>query len=230
MKQHGPSFRGAIFCGWISRGFVIECFETRVPAEKARLLNYPQTPCAALFFPRYNSTMFSDPEKNLAQLGLAEGMKVADLGAGTGYYAIVAGRKVGTSGRVYAVEVQKDLLDRLKSNAENEKVHNIEVVWGAIDVIGGTKLRENMIDRVVLANTLFQIDQNDRDGLVLETKRILKSGGKVMVIDWLPGSPLSPKNCIPKTIVENLFNKSGFALEKSFDAGDHHYGLVFARN
>jgi ubiquinone/menaquinone biosynthesis C-methylase UbiE len=174
--------------------------------------------------------MFSDPDKNLAQLGLAEGMKVADLGAGTGYYSIVAGRRVGNSGRIYAVEVQKDLLDRLKSNATNEKVHNVEVVWGSIDTIGGTKLREGLIDRAILANTLFQIEQKDRDNLALEIKRILKPTGKLLVVDWLPGSPLSPKNCLPRIIAENLFNKNGFAIEKTFTAGDHHYGLVFVRN
>src|ERR1039458_2471493 len=116
--------------------------------EKRRLLTniktYPLSPNAHphAIFPRYNGTMFSDPDKNLAQLGLAEGMKVADLGAGTGYYSIVAGRHLGNGGRIYAVEVQKDLLDRLKSNATNEQVRNIEVIWGSIDTIGGTKLRE----------------------------------------------------------------------------------------
>lgn len=174
--------------------------------------------------------MFSDPDKNLAQLGLAEGMKVADLGAGTGYYSIVAGRRVGNGGRIYAVEVQKDLLDRLKSNATNEQVRNIEVIWGSIDTIGGTKLREGLIDRAILANTLFQIEQKDRDNLALEIKRILKVGGKLLVVDWLPGSPLSPKNCLPRMIAENLFNKNGFTMEKAFNAGDHHYGLVFIRN
>jgi len=174
--------------------------------------------------------MFSDPDKNLAQLGLSEGMKVADLGAGTGYYSIAAGRRVGNGGRIYAVEVQKDLLGRLASNATAEKVHNVEVVWGSIDTIGGTKLHDGIIDRVILANTLFQIEQADRDGLALEIKRILKPGGKLLLVDWLPGSPLSPKNCVPRIIAENLFNKNGFALEKAFTAGDHHYGLVFARS
>ncbi len=174
--------------------------------------------------------MFSDPDKNLAQLGLVEGMKIADLGAGAGYYSIAAGRRVGTSGRVYAVEVQKDLLGLIKSSASAGKVHNIEAIWGSIDTIGGTKLREGLVDRAVLANTLFQIEQKDRDNLALEIKRILKPSGKLLVVDWLPGSPLSPKNCLARSVAEDLFNKSGFALEKTFTAGDHHYGLVFVRN
>jgi len=156
-------------------------------------------------------------------------MKVADLGAGTGYYAIAAGRRVGGSGRVYAVEVQKDLLGRLASNAAAQNVRNIEVVHGIIDKIGGTKLRDGMIDRAILSNTLFQIEEKDRDNLALEIKRIVKPGGKLLVVDWLPGSPIGPKTCVPRVVAENLFNKNGFILEKSFTAGDHHYGLVFQR-
>ena len=87
-----------------------------------------------------------------------------------------------------------------------------------------------MADRAVLANTLFEIEEQNRDSLALEAKRVMKPGGKILVVDWLPGSPLSPKNCIPRMSVENLFSKNGFSLEKNFSAGDHHYGLVFSRN
>jgi ubiquinone/menaquinone biosynthesis C-methylase UbiE len=173
--------------------------------------------------------MFSDPDKNLAQLGLGDAMKVADLGAGTGYYSIVAARRVGGAGRVYAVEAQRDLLDRLKSNAAAEKIRTVEVIHGVIDSIGGTKLREGAADRAILANTLFQIEPIHRDALALEAKRILKPGGKLLLVDWLPGSALGPKNCVPRVSAENLFNKAGFDLEKSFAAGDHHYGLVFSK-
>jgi ubiquinone/menaquinone biosynthesis C-methylase UbiE len=174
--------------------------------------------------------MFSDPDKNLAQLGLGEGMKLADLGAGTGFYSIAAARRVGTTGRVYAVDVQGDLLQRLKSNAAAEKVHNIEVVRGAIDAIGGTKLRDGLADRAVVANTLFQVEEKDRDSMALEAKRILKAGGKILVVDWLPGSPLGPRDSVPRAAAEALFSRNGFALDKAFSAGDHHYGLVFSRN
>lgn len=174
--------------------------------------------------------MFSDPDKNLAQLGLGEGMKVADLGAGTGFYSIAAARRVGSTGHIYAVEVQKDLLGPLRTAAATAKVHNVETIWGNIERLGGTKLKDGLVDRVVLASVLFQVPEAERDNLALEAKRILKPKGKLLVIDWLPGSPLSPKNCLPRTIAENLFQKNGFAVDKRFDAGDHHYGLVFVRN
>lgn len=173
--------------------------------------------------------MFSDPQKNIALLDIQDGMKVVDIGAGTGFYSIEAAKKVGSRGMVYAVDVQKDLLDRLKNSAGLVGLHNIETVWGNAEKIGGTKLREGIADRVILSNVLFQIEESDRDNLVLELKRLLKAGGKLMVIDWTAGSALGPRTLVPGMVAETLFTKAGFNLENSFDAGDHHYGLIFKR-
>ncbi len=176
---------------------------------------------------RYNTSMFSEPASNLAKLGLHDGMKVVDLGAGSGFYSIEASRLVGSSGRVYAVDVQKDLLERLRSHAGSQGVRNIEVVWGNVEKIGGTKLREAIADRVIASNVLFQIEKPD--DFCLEIKRILKPGGKVLLVDWSESTPLTPQNVVPFIKAQTLFEKSGFKLEQSFNAGDHHYGMVFIR-
>jgi ubiquinone/menaquinone biosynthesis C-methylase UbiE len=171
--------------------------------------------------------MFSDPDINLSKLGLTDGMKIVDLGAGSGFYTIAAARIIGASGRVYAVDVQKDLLERIRTNGATEGLRNIEVVWGNAEKIGGTKLREAIADRVVASNILFQIEKPDE--FALEIKRLLKPGGKVMVIDWSETSAIGPKTVFPSMKAQTLFEKSGFKLEQSFGAGDHHYGLVFIR-
>ncbi len=173
--------------------------------------------------------MFSDPVKNIAQFDIQDGMKVVDIGAGSGFYAIEAGKKAGVRGMVYAVDVQRELLDKLKNSASLVGIRNIETVWGNAEKIGGTKLREAISDRTILSNVLFQIEALDRDNLVLELKRITRSGGRLMVIDWQSASALSPKTLVPAMMAEALFAKAGFILEKSFDAGDHHYGLIFKR-
>ncbi len=173
--------------------------------------------------------MFSDPQKNIALFDVQDGMKVVDIGAGSGFYTIEAAKKVGARGRVYAVDVQQDLLVKLKNSAGTVGLHNIEAVWGNAEKIGGTKLREAVADRVILSNTLFQIEPADRDNLVLELKRITRPGGSVMVIDWAGGSPLAPKTLVPSMTAEALFSKAGFVLDRKFDAGDHHYGLIFKR-
>ena len=171
--------------------------------------------------------MFSDPASNLARLGLIDGQKVVDLGAGSGFYSIAAAKKVGSSGRVYAVDVQKDLLERLRSLATTQGLKNIEVIWGNAEKIGGTKVREAIADRVIASDVLFQIEKPDE--FCLEIKRMLKPGGKVLVVDWSGVTPLSPKTVFPAMKAQMLFEKNGFKLDSSFDAGDHHYGLVFVR-
>ncbi|MGC9605578.1 MAG: class I SAM-dependent methyltransferase [Minisyncoccia bacterium] len=172
--------------------------------------------------------MFSDPAANLAKLGLADGMKVVDLGAGSGFYSMEAAKMVGATGRVYAVDVQKELLERLRGVAASHGIRNIEVIWGNAEKIGGLRLRDGLADRVIASNILFQIAKPD--DFVLEIKRALKPGGKVLLIDWSGASALSPKTIVPAQKAQTLFEKNGFGLEQSFGAGDHHYGLVFVRN
>jgi ubiquinone/menaquinone biosynthesis C-methylase UbiE len=171
--------------------------------------------------------MFSDPAVNISKLGLSAGMKVVDLGAGSGFYTLESARLVGSSGRVYAVDVQKDLLDRIRSTGAAKGLHNIEVVWGNAEKIGGTKLHDGLADRVIVSNILFQIEKPD--DFALEVKRLLKPGGKVLIIDWSGMSSLGPKVIFPSMKAEMLFEKSGFKLEQTFGAGDHHYGLIMIR-
>lgn len=178
--------------------------------------------------------MFSNPQQNVALLDIQDGMKVVDLGSGSGFYTIEAAKRVGPRGMVYAVDVQRELLDKVKNSAALIGLHNIEIVWGNAEKIGGTKLREAIADRVILSNILFQIDQTNRDDLVLEVKRLLRPGGKLMVIDWTAESPMGPRSSagshvVPPIVAEGLFTKVGFVVDKTFDAGDHHYGIIFKR-
>jgi ubiquinone/menaquinone biosynthesis C-methylase UbiE len=171
--------------------------------------------------------MFSDPAANISKLGLSDGMKVVDLGAGSGFYTIESAKRVGPSGRVYAIDVQKEILDRIRTIGSAQGLKNIEVLWANAEKIGGTRLREGVADRVIASNILFQIEKPEE--FSLEIKRLLKPGGKVLVIDWNAGSPLSPKNIFSATRAQVLFEKNGFKLEQQFVAGDHHYGLILTR-
>lgn len=173
---------------------------------------------------------FTKPEDNIAMLGLHEGLVVADLGSGTGAYTILLARKVGETGRVYAVEVQKEFLSNIKTLAAENGLKNIEVIWGDIERPGGTKIKDDSVDAVVVSNVLFQAE--DKPGLVREAKRILKTGGKLLFIDWsasFKGMGPTESMIIPKDIARDLFKKEGFVLTKDFQTGDHHYGLLMVK-
>jgi ubiquinone/menaquinone biosynthesis C-methylase UbiE len=170
--------------------------------------------------------MFTDPVKNLKTLGLRENDIVADLGAGTGFYSIAAGALV-PKGKVYAVELQKDFLETIKRKAEEARLGNVEILWGNVEKLGGTKIGSEVVDVVIASNILFQVE--DKENFILEIKRILKPKGKVLLIDWSEKSFMqtTKADIIPKDKVYEMFQKKDFILEREIDAGEHHYGMIF---
>jgi ubiquinone/menaquinone biosynthesis C-methylase UbiE len=155
-------------------------------------------------------------------------MKVGDFGAGSGHYARAAAAMVGSTGRVYAIDVQEDVLKHLKLNTHDRHKSTIETVWGDIEKPAGTHLREASLDVVLLANTFFQVE--NRFGLLSEIKRVLKPGGKLMLVDWAgsySGMGPAPEKVVTEHEAEDFFIGGGFHKAKSFRAGPHHYGVIF---
>ena len=174
--------------------------------------------------------MFSDPAKNIEQFGLSKGMLVADFGAGSGFYTMSTARAVGDNGRVYAIDIQKELIQKIKNQANIEHIPNIEIIWGDVEKIGGTKMRDGSVDAVIIANLFFQVAE--KNNICLEAKRILKNGGRALVVDWLDSfGGLGPRqsDVFSPSAAKEIFQKNGFALDKEFGAGEHHYGLIFKK-
>lgn len=172
--------------------------------------------------------MFSSPEQNILKLGITEGMRVADFGAGTGFYSKACSPRVGLSGKVFAIEVQKDLVKKLEIELRGWGISNVECIWGDIERKGGTKLSDNSIDIVIISNVLSLAE--DRAGLIDEAKRILKRGGKILLVDWTYSFSVDgPKseNLITEDKAKELFEKRGFKLEERISVGANHYGIIF---
>jgi ubiquinone/menaquinone biosynthesis C-methylase UbiE len=173
--------------------------------------------------------MFTKPEKNILQLGIREGITVADLGSGTGFYSIALSKRVGYSGKVYAVEVQKDLVKKLEQELVDLHISNVVCIWGDIEKKGGTKIMDHSIDAVVLSNILFQVD--DKIGLIDESKRILKKGGEILLVDWNESfggiGPIKKNITIGQKEAKELFEKRGLQFVKNISTSEHHYGIIF---
>src|SRR5262245_38985772 len=109
---------------------------------------------------------FASPQENILQMGLREGMKVGDFGAGSGHYALAAAHIVGETGRVYAIDVQEDVLAHIRDAAAKQKIRTIETIWSNFEKPGGSKLKNESLDAVILSNTLFQLE--DKQATIAE--------------------------------------------------------------
>ncbi len=176
--------------------------------------------------------MFVSPEQIIEMLDLVPPMVIADFGCGSGHYVIGAAKKVGKSGKVYAIDIQQEMLSFVRSQAQMAGFNNVETIWTDLETPDATRLKKNTVDVVIISNILFQAENKDQ--VMKEAFRILKTGGRLAVIEWniedqnsklgpLMDSRISSQNA--KTILEG----AGFSFVKEFDPGDHHYGLIFRK-
>jgi len=168
---------------------------------------------------------FLNPNEVLNQLKLLGEMIAADFGSGSGGWAIPLAKRL-KFGKVYAVDILEEPLSALKSKAEIQKVYNIETINSNVEK--GIKLPDLSCDLVLLTNLLFQVD--DKKKVLTEAKRVLKKGGKILVVDWLPEAPQGPKEgrILPEE-VKKIAKNLNLKLEKEFRTGIYHYGLIFIK-
>ena len=172
-----------------------------------------------------------DPYFVLNQARIAEGMTVADFGCGTlGHYVFPAARLVDAEGKVYAVDIQKGVLNSIDGRSKFESVHNVEAIWGDIERDHGVAIKDNKCDIVLIINNLYLA--KNKDQMFTETKRVLKNGGKLVIVDWIAtktpfGPPVGDR--VSKVRVVEVLKKLGLSKVADFKAGDYHYGLVFKK-
>lgn len=173
---------------------------------------------------------FAHPKRNITALGIQHSMKVADFGAGSGAYVHAIAEQLEGSGRIYAIDIQKDLLRRIHSESVKRGHKNVEILWGDLETPGGSKLAGGLLDFVLISNLLFQIE--DKAAVIGEAKRIVKDGGRVAIIDWSESfGGLGPQrgDVITKEAALALARDAGLTFQKEFKAGAHHYGLIFRK-
>jgi len=174
--------------------------------------------------------VFSDPRINLDQFDIHPGMTVADFGSGMGHYALAVAKLVGDTGRVYALDIQKEIVESLAREAQHQHIRNLDTMRVDLEKSGGSNLRSHTIDRVLLINILFQV--KNKQTIIQEIARILRPTGKVLMIDWTDsprGIGPPPTEAISEMSAKELFEENGFTLHKPIMAGVHHYGLIFSK-
>ena len=167
------------------------------------------------------------PQEVIEKLELKPGQAVADLGAGSGYFTVRLARAVGPAGKVYAVDIDPEMLTYVEHRAKEEKLENVETVLADPH---DPKLAPASVEMIFICDTLHHIHERDRYYPLLA--RVLKPGGRLVNVDFqkrqLPfGPPLGMK--IAKEAVIEEVKLAGFRLVKEFDFLEYQYFLVFER-
>jgi ubiquinone/menaquinone biosynthesis C-methylase UbiE len=171
-----------------------------------------------------------DLENIVSQFGLESGMRAADLGSGSGYFTIELAKAVGEQGIVTAIDILEPALDTVRAKATSANLKNIHLVKANLEVLGSTFLAENSQDFVLIKNVLFQNDQ--KNGIIREAKRILKFGGRLVIIDWEKGAgglgPPDEYRSSKETILATV-SQEGLSFEKDIIIDAYHFGMMFRK-
>lgn len=176
-------------------------------------------------------TALIDVSKLLSKVGVHEGHIVADLGCGGGgHFVSPTSALVGPAGRVYAVDIQKNVLHTVESRMRLQKSKNVVLVWADLEKYGSVGVTNDSCDAVFLANVLFQ-NKKHRE-MIREASRLLKTGGSLVVVEWKKSSaPFGPPLDfrIEPVILQQCAHDEGFTLDSEFDAGPYHYACIFKK-
>jgi ubiquinone/menaquinone biosynthesis C-methylase UbiE len=165
------------------------------------------------------------PEEIISEL--KEGMTFADIGCGDGYFTILAAKKVGSKGKVYAVDIDPSGVEKLENKAKSDGLTNIVAQVG--------KAEETVFCRECVDFILFSMDLHDfRDPVkvLLNAKEMLKPTGIVVDLDWkkisMPfGPPIDLRFSEERVVM--LMRRAGLTVEIVKDAGPYHYVMTANR-
>jgi ubiquinone/menaquinone biosynthesis C-methylase UbiE len=185
-----------------------------------------------VFNPAYNVFLdwgrsgWQKPDEVIRALALAEGAAVADVGAGSGYFAVRLARAVGPTGRVYATDVQPEMIRALEKRVREEGLDNVRVVQAGFD---DPALPAACCDLLFLANVYKEL--SERGAYLRRLAPALRPGGRLAVIDFRPGAPgMGPPEevRIPEEQVVAEVAAAGFALAERHEFLERQYFLIFS--
>ena len=163
------------------------------------------------------------PDEVIRALAPAPDAVVADIGSGTGYFAVRLARAV-PRGQVYGVDVEPDMVRYLADRARREGLGNLTSVQAAPD---DARL-PRPVDLVLVVNTYHHI--GERPAYFTGLRRSLRAGGRVAIVDFLPDAPAGPPRHarIPAAAVKEEMGRAGYGLVAEHPFLPHQYFLVFA--
>lgn len=175
----------------------------------------------------FNRDQWQQQDRVIQSLQIRPGERVADLGSGSGYFTLALARAVGPAGRVYGVDVDKEMNQIVAERADREGLNNVEMILAKPD---DPLLPLAGVDLIFTSNTYHHID--DRVNYFANLRKYIRPNGRLAVIDfdrrgWLQGLW---KHYTPSEFIKREIEQAGYKLQREFDFLDRQSFLIFERN
>jgi SAM-dependent methyltransferase len=180
-----------------------------------------------------NVAFFNRPERDAEErtdalvqaLEIPDGARVADIGAGTGYFTWRLAQQVGPKGKVIAVDIQKTMLDLAADTVKQHGLLNVDYVLGKPT---DPKLAQRSFDMVFIAYSYHEFSEPET--IMEAVRRSLKPGGRLVIVEYAKESKLAPASSLHKMSfaeIRNEIEPMGFELERILDFLPMQHGLIF---
>ena len=165
------------------------------------------------------------PSKAIAALNIRAGHVIADIGAGSGYYSVRLAKAVGPTGRVYATDIQPEMLALLKRKIDHDELSNIELILGGET---DTRLPDNSIDLAILVDVYHELSQPQT--FLKSVRRALKKDGRLVLVEFRKEDPRVPIREEHKMSVREArmeLEAEGFVFDRLIDVLPWQHILIF---
>jgi len=165
------------------------------------------------------------PDEAIRILRIPKGATVADIGAGTGYMTVLLAAAVGTTGRVYATDLQPQMLDMLRRRLELKKIANVTPVLGEID---DPKLPADSVDLALMVDVYHELARPQT--MLRRLREALKPGGRLVLLEYRkedPTIPIRPEHKMSVREAKTELEAEGFTLSKVDESLPRQHILIF---
>jgi len=193
-----------------------------------RVLAQPMSHLGASWLVRPERDQEENASLSFRQLKLQPGMTVCDLGCGNGYWTLPMAREVGSNGRVLAVDIQAEMLQKLRERSAQFNYTHIEPIRSTVS---DPRLPENQVDLLLMVDVYHEFSHPE--SMLWGIRRSLKSNGVVALLEYReedPRVPIKPLHKMSKNQILKEYKENGFKLVREFNELPWQHLMFFARD
>jgi ubiquinone/menaquinone biosynthesis C-methylase UbiE len=166
-----------------------------------------------------------EPDRALDAIGIPRGGTVSDVGAGSGYFTVRLARRVGSEGKVYATDIQREMLALLNRRLELEQLHNVELVLGSE---ADPKLPAGALDLILMVDVYHELAQPQE--MLRRMRGALKPTGRLVLLEYRkedPTIPIRPEHKMSVAEARLEIEAEAFTLTRVLDVLPRQHILIF---